>query len=146
MPVVDETIVISRPLEPVFDFLIEPNNQALWDNSVVEVAQIGTEPPTNGTRLRGVTKILGKRFEWTTELIDVQRPARLESKSVEGKLTFTLLYELQPHRRGTLLRFRIDAESGLGGVFGRLGDPLVQSAQSRNVRASLKRLAELLAA
>jgi carbon monoxide dehydrogenase subunit G len=145
MPVVEETVVIARPLEPVFDFLIEPANAMLWDSSVVEVEQIGTEPLTNGARARGITKILGKRFEWTTEITDAQRPARLESRSVEGKLSFTLLYELKPHRRGTLLRYRIDAESGLGGVFGRLGDPLVQSAQGRIARANLKRLADLLA-
>lgn len=146
MPVVEETVVIARPLEPVFDFLSEPTNLTLWDSSVVEAEQIGPEPLTNGTRWRGVTKILGKRFAWTTEITDAQRPARMESKSVEGKLSFTLQFELKPHSRGTLLRYRIDAESGLGGVFGRLGDPLVQSAQGRTVRANLKRLADLLAA
>lgn len=146
MPVVEETVIIPRPLEPVFDFLSDAGNVTLWDSSVVEAEQVGTDPLAKGTRWRGVTKILGKRFEWTTEITDAQRPARMESKSVEGKLTFTVLYELQRHRRGTLLRYRIDAESGLGGVFGRLGDPLVQSAQGRTVRANLKRLAELLAA
>ena len=144
MPIVDETVVIARPLEGVFDFLSEPENAKLWDSSMVDVAQIGTEPLATGTRWRGATKLLGKRFDWTTEVIDAQRPTRMESRSVEGKLNFSILLELKPHRRGTLLRYRIEAESGLGGVFGRLGDPLVQSAQGRSVRANLKRLAELL--
>lgn len=146
MPVIEESIVIACPPEPVFDFLSDAEKVTLWDSSVVEAAQIGTEPLTTGTRWHGVNKIMGKQLAWTTEVVDSVRPARLESKSVDGSLTFTVLYELQPHRLGTLLRYRMDAQSGLGGVFGRLGEPLVQSFQGRTVRANLKRLAELLTA
>jgi carbon monoxide dehydrogenase subunit G len=146
MPVIDETVVIAQPMESVFQFLCEPANVKLWDSSIVEAEQIGTAPLATGTKWRGVTKILGKKFTWTTEITDAQRPGRMESRSIEGKLSFTLLYELTPHQSGTLLRYRIDADSGLGGVFGRLGDPLVQSAQGRTVRSNLKRLSEMLAA
>jgi len=146
MPVVEESIVITRPPAAVYDYLGTAGNVPQWDSSVVEAEQIGAEPLARGTRWRGASKILGRRFEWTTEVTDAERPVRIASRSVEGKLTFTVLYDLQPHDGGTLLRYRVEAESGLGGVFGRFGDPLVQTAQGRTVRTNLQRLAGLLAA
>jgi hypothetical protein len=38
----------------------------------------------------------------------------------------------------------VDADPGLGGVFGRLADPLVERAQGRTVRNNLETLAEIL--
>lgn len=45
---------------------------------------------------------------------------------------------------GTKLTYRIDAESGLEGVFGRLADPFIEKARARTGRANLETLAELL--
>jgi len=47
---------------------------------------------------------------------------------------------------GTQYTYRAEAESGLGGIFGRLGDPIVQRAQARTIRANLETLAEMLTA
>jgi hypothetical protein len=52
---------------------------------------------------------------------------------------------LEPADGGTRFSYRVDAASGLGGVFGRLADPIVERAQARTVRANLETLAELLA-
>ena len=40
---------------------------------------------------------------------------------------------------------KVEAESGLGGIFGKLSDPIVENAQRRTVRSNLGTLAELLA-
>jgi len=98
-----------------------------------------------GTRWRGVSKILGRRSEWTTELTELQPPVRTVSRAVEGKLQFTVTNTLQPENAGTLYTYRVEADSGLGGVFGRLADPIVEKAQRRTARANLDTLAELLA-
>jgi hypothetical protein len=87
---------------------------------------------------------MGRKFDWVTEVTDVQAPSRMDSRSIEGKLTFQVVYALEPERDGTRLTYRVEAASGLGGVFGRFGDPLVQGAQSRSVRANLERLSGLL--
>jgi uncharacterized protein YndB with AHSA1/START domain len=144
MPVVEDTTYIARAPEEVFDYLSRPENLPLWDSSILQVEQVDPGPLTRGTRWRGVTKIMGRRFEWTTEVTDVQPPSRMESRSIEGKLTFQVVYALEPERDGTRLTYRVEAASGLGGVFGRFGDPLVQSAQARSVRANLERLAAQL--
>ena len=98
-----------------------------------------------GTRWRGTSKILGRRFEWTTEITEFDRPRRSSSRSIEGKLQFTVTILVEPADGGTRFTYRVDVASGLGGVFGRLADPIVERAQARTVRANLDTLAELFA-
>jgi hypothetical protein len=75
---------------------------------------------------------------------DFEPSKRFISTSIEGKIQFVVTNELEPVEGGTQLTYRIDAESGLGGVFGRLADPFIVKAQARTVHANLGTLAELL--
>jgi uncharacterized membrane protein len=145
MPVVEESVLIAQPPEVVFDFLIRVENLPVWDASVLEAEQVGPEPVAVGSRFHGSAKFLGRRFEWTTELVECDPPRRASFRSVEGKLKFTATNILDAVDEGTRLTCRFEAESGFGGIFGRLADPIVTRAQSRSVRADLETLAEVLA-
>lgn len=145
MPVVEESVFIARSPEDVFDYVTTAQNLPVWDSSVMEAEQVDPGPVQVGTRWRGASKILGRRFEWTTEVTELQPPTQVVSRAVEGKLHFTVTNTMQPENAGTLFTFRVEADSGLGGVFGRLTDPIVEKAQSRTVRANLDTLADLLA-
>jgi len=144
MPVIDETVVIARPVGEVFDFLMFAENLPRWDSSMLECVQVGSGAVTMGTRYRGASKILGRRIDWTTEVTQFVPGVRAASQSVEGPLTFTVLYELSASPVGTTLHYRLTAESGLGGAFGRAMEPIVQRAQTKVVRANLGKLASLL--
>lgn len=144
MPVIDETAVIARPTGEVFDFLMSAENLPRWDSSMLECVQVGDGAVTLGTRYRGASTILGRRIEWTTEVVEFVPGERAASRSVEGPLTFTVSYEVSPSPAGTTLRYRLAAESGLGGAFGRALEPIVQRAQTKVVRANLDTLVRLL--
>ena len=144
MPVIDETVVIARPPGEVFDFLMLAENLPRWDSSMLECVQVDSAPVTVGTRYRGASKILGRRIEWATEVTQFVPGVRAASQSVEGPLTFTVSYEVSPAPAGTTLRYRLAAESGLGGAFGRAMEPIVQRAQTKVVRTNLGKLASLL--
>ena len=144
MPVIDETVVIARPAGEVFDFLMAAENLPRWDSSMLECVQVDSAPVTVGTRYRGASKILGRRIEWATEVTQFVPGVRAASQSVEGPLTFTVSYEVSPAPAGTTLRYRLAAESGLGGAFGRALEPIVERAQTKVVRANLDKLASLL--
>jgi uncharacterized membrane protein len=144
MPVIDETVVIARPAGEVFDFLMLAENLPRWDSSMLECVQVGSGAVTVGTRYRGASKILGRRIEWTTEVVEFVPGVRAASQSVEGSLTFTVSYEVSASPAGTTLRYRLAAESGLDGAFGRAMEPIVQRAQTKVVRANLDTLASLL--
>lgn len=144
MPLIDETVVIARPAEEVFDFLVRGENLPRWDSSILECAQLGDGPVTVGTRYRGASRVLGRRIEWATEITDFVAGVRSVSRSVEGPLTFTVSYEVRATPAGTSVRYRLAAESGLGGAFGLSMEPIVQRAQAKVVRVNLGKLAGLL--
>jgi len=144
MPVIEETVIITRPAMEVFDFLMLAENLPGWDSSMLECVQVGSGPVTVGTRYRGASKILGRRIEWTTEVTEFVPGVRAVSRSVEGPLSFTVSYEVSASPKGTALRYRLAAESGLDGAFGRAMEPIVQRAQTTVVRANLGTLASLL--
>lgn len=145
MPVIEESVFIARPPQEVFDFLTKSENIPVWDSSVVQAEQIGDGPVGVGTRSKGSSKILGRHFDWVTEAIEFEAPKKTVIRSVEGKFDFTITNVLEPEGNGTRLTHRIDSDSGLGGVFGKLADPFVQKAHTRTVRANLETLADLLA-
>ena len=144
MPVIDETVVIARPPAEVFDFLMLAENLPRWDSSMLECVQVGSGAVTVGTRYHGASTVLGRRIEWTTEVVELVPGVRAVSRSVEGPLNFTVSYEVSASPSGTTLRYRLAAESGLGGTFGRALEPIVQRAQTKVVRANLGKLASLL--
>ena len=144
MPVIEETVVIASPVGEVFDFLMRAENLPRWDSSMLECVQVGGGAVTVGTRYRGASTILGRRIEWTTEVVEFVPGVRAASRSVEGPLTFTVSYEVSASPAGTTLRYHLTAASGLGGAFGRALEPIVQRAQTKVVRANLGTLASLL--
>ncbi len=144
MPVVEHSVFIAQPPAVVFDYLTKAENLPVWDSSIVQAEQVGTDPVAVGTRAQGTSKILGRRFQWTSEVTELDPPRQVSYRSVEGKLAFTVTNTCEPADGGTQYTFRLEAESGLGGVFGRLADPIVERAQSRTVRANLDTLADVL--
>ena len=144
MPVIDETVVIARPVGEVFDFLTLAENLPRWDSSILECVQVSSGAVTAGTRYRGASRIVGRRIEWTTEVTEFVPGVRMASQSVEGSLTFAVSYEVSASPAGTTLRYRLAAESGLGGAFGRALEPIVERAQTKVVRTNLDKLASLL--
>ena len=144
MPVIDQSVVVDRPAAEIFDFLTHAANLPRWDSSMLECVQLDSAPVTVGTRYRGASRILGRRVEWTTEVIEFVPGVRSVSKAVEGPLTFTVSYELSAAPQGTTVRYRIAAESGLGGAFGRAMEPIVEKAQGKVVAANLATLVRLL--
>ncbi|SDS61120.1 SRPBCC family protein [Microterricola viridarii] len=145
MPTIEESVIIARPPQEVFDFVSTPANTAVWDSSVVASEQQGDGPFAEGTRTRGTSKIMGRRFDWTVEATEYDPPNRVTNTSVEGPMSFVVTSSVEAVDGGSRYTYRIDAASGLGGVFGRMADPFIQRAQARTVRANLETLAELLA-
>ena len=103
--------------------MADANNVAVYDSSCVRSAPETEGELAVGTRWRGATKVLGREFDWVTECTELEPEKSATFKSVEGKLPFEIRTQYSPDGEGTRLVYRIDAESGLGGVFGRLADP-----------------------
>ncbi|MCA4132466.1 SRPBCC family protein [Arthrobacter sp. M4] len=144
MPVTDESIVIPVPPEEVFDYLNDPTHLPEYDATVLTSELQGDGPVQVGSRFKGKSKILGRTFDWVVEVTEDERPTKQAIKSVEGKIDFTGTFTMTPETGGTRLEYRLESGAGLGGVFGRIADALVNKAYARQVRANLATLSEIL--
>ena len=144
VPVIEESVTIHVPAAKAFTFMANGDNAAVYDASVTRVEQEGEGEPAVGTRWRGATKVLGREFEWVAECTELEQDRLIALKAVEGKLPFDIRTTFVPEGDGTLVTYKLTAESGLGGVFGKLAEPLVVKAQTRTVKANLATVKELL--
>ena len=142
MPTTDESIIIAASPQRVFAYIEDPANLPSYQATILRAESDG--PAAVGTRIRGTSKILGRTFDWTMEVTEHESPTRFALKSVEGKISFSAAYTLSPEGDGTRLNYRLDADAGLGGVFGRIADPVVNKAYGRQIRADLETLSQIL--
>ncbi len=98
-----------------------------------QAEQVDSGPLRVGSRWRGVSKILGRRFEWTTDLVEFAPPDRTLSRAVEGKLRFTVTNTFQPEGGGTRFTYKVDAES----VWAASSDELLTPSSRRHNDARL---------
>src|SRR5215208_1276216 len=59
---VDQSVVIERPLEEVFAFLADPENDAQWTPMVTETRKTSEGPLGVGTRYEQSGHFLGRNF------------------------------------------------------------------------------------
>lgn len=142
MPEITEEVTIERPLEDVFAFISDPDNQTLINSNMLRYTTDG--PPEKGRRSSGTTKVAGREIEWTSEITEFDPPRRIEFRSIEAPMGFHLTYELDDvTSHTTRVRFHQEVDS-LGGFFGKLSDPLVTRLYAHDVKSNLAHLRELL--
>jgi uncharacterized protein YndB with AHSA1/START domain len=72
----EHTVVIKRPVEEVFAFVTDPNNDPLWQMTILGTEQTSEGPVDVGTTLRNTAKFLGRRIETTMEATENEPPRR----------------------------------------------------------------------
>lgn len=144
MPLVEESVVIARPPQEVFEFLAKFENLSVYDAFVTASGQVGDGPPGLGTRGWGTTRFMGQQSDWTVEYTEFEPPRRMVSRSVEGDRDITASFTLEPVNSGTRVTERLET-GAMGGLLGRLPDPLVNRLLGRSLRGNLKTLSRVLA-
>lgn len=144
MPVVEETVTVARPPHEVFDFLANFGNLSAYDAFVTTSGQIGDGPPGLGTQGRGTTRFMGQQFDWMVEFTEFEPPRRMVSRSIDGTRDLTATFTLEPNGGGTRVTERLETGAKMGGLLGKLPDPVVDRLLARSLRRNLKTLTRLL--
>jgi ligand-binding SRPBCC domain-containing protein len=142
---VEESVVINRPPEEVFDYVANRENLPEWSSPIQEVKkETQGSLVEEGARFTTVAKFLGRTFETPFEVSVHERPRRHTDRSMGGPFPqeFTHIFE-EVEGGGTRLTEVTDAEPG--GFF-RLAGPLLEIAGRRQFRADLETLKDLLEA
>ncbi len=141
---VEESIVINRPLEEVFNYVSEVGNYPEWMAHALEVRKDTAGPPQQSDRFTVAIKSVGRRFETPYERTSFEATRRYTDRAVGGPV---------PNQRwdctfqevlgGTRLTRAVEAE--LGGLL-KLLEPLQKRSTERQLRKDLQTLKDVLEA
>ena len=138
---IEHSLVIARPIDQVFLFLVNPSNNSLWQEGVIESRQISEGPVDVGTRGRDIRKFLGRQIECDYEIVEYEPKEKIRFKSISGSIQFKGSYTFQSVEQGT--RFTFTIEGSAGPWFSLLG-LLATRLAKKQVEADPNRLKNLL--
>ncbi len=133
-------VYIARSTGDVAAYVVNPENDAIWIGGI-KSARMLTDPPVGGgTRVARVASFMGKRIEYTPEVVAYEANSLLTMKTDK---TFDMLisYEFEDSEDGTIVRIRIQ---GGGSGFFKLAAPLLGPAVKRNIKGDLRNLKFIL--
>ena len=138
-----QSVVINRPVEEVFEFSTNPENEPLW-NAGIQKSEITSEGPMGvGTKVRSVSLVLGRTAESTWKVTEYVVNRKKTVKSTSGPIPFESFAVFESIEGGTKLTFTFQAESG--GIL-KLIDPVIVRMMKRQTKNSFANLKELLEA
>jgi uncharacterized membrane protein len=138
---IEHNLVIARPIDQVFVFLVNPSNNSLWQEGVVESRQISEGPVDVGSRGRDIRKFFGRQIECDYEIVEYEPNKKIRFKSISGPIQFDGSYTLQSTQEGS--RFTFTIEGSVGPWFSWAG-PLAARLAKNQVEADSNRLKNLL--
>ncbi len=140
---VEASVLISRPVEEVFEFATDPKNDLLWQSGAAQAEQTSEGPIGVGTTYRDVTQFLGRRIEGTSEVTHYEPNRRMDYKIAAGPMKLEQSTTFESVGDGTRLTVVLEGETG--GFF-KLAEPLVIRMSQRAIEVSLANLKDLLEA
>lgn len=98
-----EHVVIERPIEEVFAFIVDAENDVRWCPSVKEIERIGGDGPAEGARYRMLHTPGGREYDATVEFVEVVPPRRIRWIMTDSGHELRGTYELASVDGGTRL-------------------------------------------
>lgn len=84
MATIDQTLTIQARPEVVFDLLTDPEKAVVWQSSLLEAKLEPEGPMRQGTRISEVRKILGRSWESTVEVTQLEPERRFAGRVTSG--------------------------------------------------------------
>jgi uncharacterized protein YndB with AHSA1/START domain len=136
----ERDIVIERPVDEVFAYVSEPANLPSWQPAVVEIRR-PEGPLAVGSSFGETRTFVGKRFETTVEVVELEPERTFAIRVVGGPVPIRVRHVFGPADGGT--RVTIAGEVELHGAL-RVAGRLMAKAAEHDAGASLVRLKALL--
>jgi carbon monoxide dehydrogenase subunit G len=139
------TAVIDRPIEAVFAFLADGENDPKFSPRVLEMAKATDGPPGVGTVYRSTVKDAGMTTKREFKLTEFEPPTRIRWSEVSKNLVTASEggYDLAPAGAGTQLTVHNVLE---GHGFGKLLEPLAVRAARKDADKFAHRIKEAVEA
>ena len=143
MKTIENSITIKAPVEKVFQYVDDPQNDPEWMIGMMEVHEAEGTP--------GV----GRHFHWTFKMAGIPLkgqsttiehvPNRRTVTESEGQISSTWAADVEPVGDGTKLTMKVDFTIPIP-VLGKLAERLMLRQNDRNHKASMTTIKEILEA
>lgn len=126
--------------------MTEPYRLTRWVDGLESSTPVNGDSLKRGAKSRNVVVAGGKRYPFTTEVIELKRDTLFITHSTSEGNAFSIsaMYELAPSGPGTRLHYVGTAD--YASVFARLMEPVVSRKAQGKIEADLKHLKELIEA
>jgi uncharacterized membrane protein len=139
---VNTEIVIGRPADVVSAYAIDPTNAPEWYANIESVEWKTPPPASVGSQVAFVARFLGRRLEYTYELVDVVPGERLVMRTAEGPFPMETTYTwASAGADSTRMTLRNRGEPA---GFSKLMAPIMVPAMRRANRKDLAKIKEIL--
>ena len=135
-------VVIDRPRDEVFAYAGDPTNAPRWYNNIDSVTWTTKPPIEIGSRMTFVARFLGRKLEYTYEVVELVSNERLVMRTAQGPFAMETTYEWAdagPGRTRMSLRNR-----GEPSGFSSVAAPVMAAAIKRANVSDLARLKVVL--
>ena len=93
---VQTEIVIDQPVEVVAGYASDPANAPDWYANIESVEWNTPPPAARGTRITFIARFLGRRLEYTYEIVDLAPGRRLVMRTAQGPFPMETTYTWTP--------------------------------------------------
>jgi uncharacterized protein YndB with AHSA1/START domain len=136
-------IVIDRPVDRVFAFLVDAAKTAEWTPGLSEARQTSDGPVGVGTTVLFIGKFLGRGFESVSEVTDFVPNEKFSSKTTSGPIHLEVESTLASVDGGTRLTTVYRGESR---GFVKLAEPVIVPLTKKHFETAAENLKALLEA
>lgn len=135
----EESITISRPVNTVFDFVLDGTKNPLWRPAVVDIQRVPGKPSGIGAVYKqGLKGPGGRRIDGDYEIVECQPNTLIRFQVISGPARPTGTYRFEADGDSTRVTFTLHFEpKGLA----KLMDPMI----ARTMRSEVATLSNLKA-
>jgi uncharacterized membrane protein len=141
---VEKSVVINQPIEKVFDFVSNAENEPLWRTEIQESKVTSEGAFGVGSIVSQTASFMGRRFEAVAEITEYEPNQIAAWKLISGPFSGDgkTTYEAKGDNQTIVT---ISSNFDIGGFF-KLAEPLVARSGRRQTEANLANLKDLLEA
>jgi hypothetical protein len=136
---IEGEIVIDRPIDVVFDYVVDQSNEPHYNPRMVRAEKITAGPVGKGTQFRSAVASRGRTAEMLIECTGYDRPALFATTTTMQQADISYMLRFEPAAAGT--RMRWSGQVRPKGAFRLLGPVIAWMGirQEQRIWASLKK-------
>jgi uncharacterized membrane protein len=137
------SVVIAAPVERVFAFAADFENDPQWRDEVQEMRYTSDPPVGMGTRAVETARILGQTLETTTVTTDYEPNRRVAAKSISGAVPIVASRDFEAVPGGTRFTYTLEGDTS-GVLLFRLMGPILTRLYQKRIEGYLGTLKDIL--